>query len=354
MKKRCQTVEIMQRYLAGDATLVREIEANARSNHPIAQMFRASMGPTVVVGDDTEHSSKRRRLMEEKQIQKMNLDIEEQQLVVKNKQLVNEKEQLMVEGEQMVVKNWQIVNENNQLLIDHRNLVNIIKINEAQKLHAEYQVTQLIAEEKTLTNTAKTNEAQKLAMEIWKTKQALWYEGEEKQLVIDGLAFTNQIKEEEARKIATETLKIEQEIEKENREKEILFLQDEKTRLIKYQGTYIKGDVYTYANQYMSGVANSAAFLQYNCGYKTYAGGKGSIVNLDGRGFLDQFKHFLDLNHSSRILRAGYDFFAVITHYGGVKHIETGKRSKGRYEIDCDVLRKWLQDANVYDADYTL
>ena len=59
--KRSDFVNVIQRYLAGDSALAAEIDSNAKSNHPIAQMFRASLGTSAVSIDDDEYSKNHMR-----------------------------------------------------------------------------------------------------------------------------------------------------------------------------------------------------------------------------------------------------------------------------------------------------
>jgi len=62
---RTQFANIIKRYLAGDHSLVQEIEANAKSASPVAQMARQSLG----IMTDEEMTRKRRR--EDIELQKM-------------------------------------------------------------------------------------------------------------------------------------------------------------------------------------------------------------------------------------------------------------------------------------------
>ncbi len=60
---RVQFSNIIRRYMAGDETLKDEIDANAQSSSPVAQMTRA-----LVKGDgEEEHDRKRRRLTDDAQ-----------------------------------------------------------------------------------------------------------------------------------------------------------------------------------------------------------------------------------------------------------------------------------------------
>jgi len=61
---RSAMVGIIHRYFAGDKSILKEIEANAKSNHPIAQMARDSLPAR----DDLDEK-KRRRAMEDADLQ---------------------------------------------------------------------------------------------------------------------------------------------------------------------------------------------------------------------------------------------------------------------------------------------
>jgi hypothetical protein len=63
---RVQFADVIRRYMAGDESLIDEIEANARSSSPVARMARATLGD----GED-ERDRKRRRLMEDAQTQSL-------------------------------------------------------------------------------------------------------------------------------------------------------------------------------------------------------------------------------------------------------------------------------------------
>ena len=77
---RTQFANIIQRYMAGDESLVREVEANAQSNAPIQQMARASLAAeaaqamAVDPAPDAQALSRKRRI-EELEIEKMELAI---------------------------------------------------------------------------------------------------------------------------------------------------------------------------------------------------------------------------------------------------------------------------------------
>ena len=98
MDRRCQAVDIMQRYFAGDMSLVGEIEANARSDHPIAQMFRASMGSAAVgVENDEERGRKRQRLIEDLEVD--NLRLHNEGLAIMNRQRLAEADKAAAEAD---------------------------------------------------------------------------------------------------------------------------------------------------------------------------------------------------------------------------------------------------------------
>lgn len=64
---RTQFANIIRRYMAGDASLVDEIEANAQSDSPLAQMARASLTP------HGERDRKRQRLMDDAHLKSLSL-----------------------------------------------------------------------------------------------------------------------------------------------------------------------------------------------------------------------------------------------------------------------------------------
>lgn len=63
---RVQFADVIRRYIAGDRSLIDEIEANAQSSSPVAQMARATLGD-----GEEEQDRKRRRVMEDAQIQSL-------------------------------------------------------------------------------------------------------------------------------------------------------------------------------------------------------------------------------------------------------------------------------------------
>ena len=70
---RVKFADIIKRYLAGDASLVKEVQANAASSHPIAQMARESLAADVSPEDKALENRKRKLeldLMESEAAQK--------------------------------------------------------------------------------------------------------------------------------------------------------------------------------------------------------------------------------------------------------------------------------------------
>lgn len=69
---RTQFADIIKRYLAGDHSLITEIQANAQSSSPIARMARESMN----IVSDEELTRKRRR--EELEIERIHIENQKQ------------------------------------------------------------------------------------------------------------------------------------------------------------------------------------------------------------------------------------------------------------------------------------
>ena len=86
-KARCKFAKIIQRYLAGDNSLISEIEANAASDSPIAELARASLAAAAPA--EAELSLTRKRKLEDLEIAKIELDIQERTENVKGKVLAN-------------------------------------------------------------------------------------------------------------------------------------------------------------------------------------------------------------------------------------------------------------------------
>ena len=79
---RGKATNVIKRYIAGDETLVMEIEANAASDNPINQFARASAA-LIVDNDDR----KRKRIIEDIELEKKQLELEEKQLKLEEKKL---------------------------------------------------------------------------------------------------------------------------------------------------------------------------------------------------------------------------------------------------------------------------
>lgn len=69
---RTKFANIIQRYLAGDHTLISEIRANAVSNSPVAQMARQSLNISI------EEDLDRKRRREELELEKLQVEIQDQ------------------------------------------------------------------------------------------------------------------------------------------------------------------------------------------------------------------------------------------------------------------------------------
>ncbi len=89
-KYRSKMVEILQRYYAGDGSLLDEVEANAQSTGPIQQMARASLAAETAQEDEAALclSFKKRRL--ELEIAQMEAEVEAKQIANRTAELENE------------------------------------------------------------------------------------------------------------------------------------------------------------------------------------------------------------------------------------------------------------------------
>ena len=72
---RGKATNVIKRYMAGDWTLVKEIEANAASDNPINQFARASAGTSVENND--AYSRKRQRMIEDIELEEKRLKNED-------------------------------------------------------------------------------------------------------------------------------------------------------------------------------------------------------------------------------------------------------------------------------------
>jgi hypothetical protein len=92
---RSAMTEIIQRYFAGDPSLLAEIEANAKSSHPIAQMARESLAADQEMSPEDKALDYRKRKLEidtaeqEKNMKHIRFEHEqkESELKIKNEQL---------------------------------------------------------------------------------------------------------------------------------------------------------------------------------------------------------------------------------------------------------------------------
>lgn len=73
---RSTMVSILTRYYAGDGSLLDEVEANAQSNTPIAQMARASLAAEAAPSANDEASLTHKRKIEELEITRMEIEID--------------------------------------------------------------------------------------------------------------------------------------------------------------------------------------------------------------------------------------------------------------------------------------
>ena len=88
-KYRSKMVEILQRYYAGDGSLLEEVEANAQSAGPIQQMARASLAADMAQEEDAlSLPFKKRRL--ELEMAQMEAEVEAQQIANRTAELENE------------------------------------------------------------------------------------------------------------------------------------------------------------------------------------------------------------------------------------------------------------------------
>jgi hypothetical protein len=101
----------MTRYLVGDMRLVGEIEANAKSDHPIAQMLRASIGTaTVSLDDEEERAKKRQRVVD---------DLYEEGLTIMNRIRESEAVLAAAEARRGVAEAQRIVEENRRMAAEN-------------------------------------------------------------------------------------------------------------------------------------------------------------------------------------------------------------------------------------------
>ena len=105
---RSKTTDILTRYLAGDCTLLKEIEANAASDHPVNNFARAAMEEPESSSDGElfrKRKKQREEAMEELQIKERMLALENGQLALENGQLALENGKLALENGKMKLEN---------------------------------------------------------------------------------------------------------------------------------------------------------------------------------------------------------------------------------------------------------
>ena len=88
---RAAMAKILTRYYAGDGTLLEEVEANAQSSAPVAQMARAALASEPVVQNELAVTNKRK--LEELTIAKLETEIEGRRAETKAKLAENEARQ---------------------------------------------------------------------------------------------------------------------------------------------------------------------------------------------------------------------------------------------------------------------
>ena len=140
MQKRRQAIKIMNRYLVGDMRLVGEIEANAKSDHHIAQMLRANMGSSAVSLDDEEERAKKRRRM----LKEYNLRLHGEGLEIMNRMheseavlAAAEAQRVVGENERMAAETERIKNENKKIAEEQESHENTRAINPTKKLRCD-------------------------------------------------------------------------------------------------------------------------------------------------------------------------------------------------------------------------
>jgi hypothetical protein len=88
---RSKFADIIKRYLAGDGALLKEIQANAKSSHPIAQMARESLAADVDPADKALETRKR----------KLEIDMMEQNMRKEELQMRKDEQNMQKEEQQM-------------------------------------------------------------------------------------------------------------------------------------------------------------------------------------------------------------------------------------------------------------
>lgn len=120
-KYRSKMVEILQRYYAGDGSLLDEIEANAQSAGPIQEMARASLAADMAQEEDAlSLPFKKRRL--ELEMAKMEADIEAQQIANRAAELENEAKRIANYAAEQDSEAKRIANRANERASEHEHI----------------------------------------------------------------------------------------------------------------------------------------------------------------------------------------------------------------------------------------
>ena len=114
---RSKFADIIKRYLAGDGALLKEIQANAKSSHPIAQMARESLAADVDPADKALETRKR----------KLEIDMKEQQLRKEELQMQKDK----FEFARLLSRNGEVDDQVRMLFKD--GLMNSLRVDAGQQ-----------------------------------------------------------------------------------------------------------------------------------------------------------------------------------------------------------------------------
>jgi hypothetical protein len=121
---RTKFADIIKRYLAGDGALLKEIQANAKSSHPIAQMARESLAADV---DPAEKALENRK-------RKLEIDMKEQQLRKEDLQMRKEEQQMQkdkFEFARLLSRNGEVDDQVRMLFKD--GLMNSLRVDAGQQ-----------------------------------------------------------------------------------------------------------------------------------------------------------------------------------------------------------------------------
>ena len=121
---RSKFADIIKRYLAGDGALLKEVQANAKSSHPIAQMARESLAADV---DPEEKAIENRK-------RKLEIDMKEQQLRKEDLQMRKEEQQMQrdkFEFARLLSRNGEVDDQVRMLFKD--GLMNSLRVDAGQQ-----------------------------------------------------------------------------------------------------------------------------------------------------------------------------------------------------------------------------